>query len=68
MANELLKLINACSSISEYRANSDMPKGIVMDYLNINKNYILLCNGKKMKESDSLKKGDSLLVFYNMNA
>ncbi len=65
--NGLLELINECSSIREYKVNDAMPKSIVYDYLNVEKNnYILLKNGKKMEDNDCLFKGDSLLVFYSL--
>ncbi len=64
--NKLLELINECSSMREYKANTEMPESIVYDYLNLNKsNYVLLKNGKKMVEGESLLEDDHLLVFYS---
>ncbi|MFA5333184.1 MAG: hypothetical protein WC376_01680 [Candidatus Nanoarchaeia archaeon] len=62
---ELLELINRCSSIAEYKANTSMLLSIAYEYLGLDENhYLAFCKGKRVSNKDEIKKNDKIMIFY----
>jgi len=67
-ANQILKLESECFSIREYAANENISVESACNLIGINqKFYIIMHNGKTVKDNYIIEKGEIVTVFYNIS-